>query len=106
MIIPPQHTSPRIPKELHKAGFFLASGTRLINMSVSLCLEFLLSNHEYLLYHMVILNIFVFFHTLHLRVRKRRLTNQSQTELKISFQKEMGLSEIVQHCVSKSNGFI
>ena len=47
MIIPPQHTSPRISKELHEAGFFLASGTVLINMSVSLCLEFLLSNHEY-----------------------------------------------------------
>lgn len=85
MIIPPQHTSPRISKELHEAGFFLASGTVLINMSVSLCLEFLLSNHEYLLYHMVILNIFVFIHTLHLTVRKRRLTNESQTELKISF---------------------
>lgn len=62
----------RIPKELHEAGSFLESGTALINMSVSLCLEFLLSNHEYLLYLMVILNIFVFIYTLHLRVRKRK----------------------------------
>lgn len=81
----------RIPKELHEESAFLASKYRVnkYDMSTSHCLEFLLSHHEYLLYHTIILNIFVFIHTVNVRIRKK-------IENKL-FKNKMGLFKIAQH---------